>query len=224
VARYSFENSLMCFFSESVGQVPLENNSIAQATLQWERNFYSFNKYPIIEEYRQHTFPDALSSIGGLLAILQGLHVLVFGRPLWWGLFGMSFCVSLSQISFIKCICIITGSKAVNPFGLFGTVSPGIREKIIARYGYIPNPTIDGDSATHKLGLFLSDFMLDVGPLSKDDEEMVQEEEGNLRPEGDRYRPELLRRRLGESAGVGSDVEMMDVLLERNATETNAPQ
>jgi hypothetical protein len=72
--------------------VPLGNNSIAQATLQWERDFINTDmvyEIPIIQEYRQHTFLAALSSIGGLLAILQGFHLLLFGRPLWWGLFGM---------------------------------------------------------------------------------------------------------------------------------------
>ena len=51
-------------------------------------------KYRVITDYRQHTFIDALSSIGGLLAAFQGLHILVFGRPLWWGFFGAQFYLS----------------------------------------------------------------------------------------------------------------------------------
>jgi len=199
---------------KSVGRVPLENNSVAQATLQFERNITQslFNQYPIIEEYRQHTFLDAISSIGGLLALIQGLHVLVFGRPLWWGLFG---------------------SKALNPFGVFGARSPGLREKMIAHYGYIPNPTIEDDSGAHKLGLFLSDFMLDVGPLYKGDAEMEQEEEGNIRADGERPVPvahhldpsfQLLRRRSDETAGVDDDIEMAHVLLGRNTTGGNTSE
>jgi len=44
-----------------------------------------------IEDYYQHNFLDVLSSVGGLLAVLQGLHVLCFGRPLFWGMFGAKF-------------------------------------------------------------------------------------------------------------------------------------
>lgn len=140
-------------------------------------------------------------------------------------------CVSLSQMSIIRWfVCVITGSKAVNPFGLF-RVSPSIREQMIARYGHIPSPTTEGDSATHKLGLFLSDFILDMGPLYKDNEEMEQEE-GNLHPEEERYAPGThhldpsfrLLRRSDESAGVDNDMEMMHVLLERNTTERNVLQ
>lgn len=130
-------------------------------------------------------------------------------------------------------ICVITGSKTINPFGLFGAISSGAREQMIARYGYIPNSTIEGDSGTHKLGLFLSDFLLDMGPLYKGDEEMDQEEEGIIPPEDERHAPvahhldyssKLLRRRSDESAGVGDDMEMVHVLLERDITEGNASQ
>jgi len=38
-----------------------------------------------------------LTGIGGLLAALQGLHTLLFGLPLFWGLFGM--CVTLPTLS-----------------------------------------------------------------------------------------------------------------------------
>lgn len=42
----------------------------------------------VVEEYRVGSRFDILASIGGLLALLQGLHVFLFGRPLFWGLFG----------------------------------------------------------------------------------------------------------------------------------------
>jgi hypothetical protein len=89
----------MCSHALVSGQtstLPLGNNSVAQATLRWNRNAVGreddfVRQYPIITDFRRHTFIDALSSIGGLLAALQGLHILVFGMPLWWGLFGTWF-------------------------------------------------------------------------------------------------------------------------------------
>jgi hypothetical protein len=79
--------------SYSASQVPLNNHSIAQITLEWDQRCRQCNTstllYPITTEYRQQTFPDVLSSIGGLLAALQGIHILLFGQPLLWGIFGM---------------------------------------------------------------------------------------------------------------------------------------
>ena len=43
-----------------------------------------------IEDYRSSTIFDALGSVGGLLAILQGVHILLFGRPIFWGITGAS--------------------------------------------------------------------------------------------------------------------------------------
>jgi hypothetical protein len=65
----------------------LNDTSIAQATLQ----FASLSDYVarVVVEYRQQTFLDALASLGGLLAVFQGVHLLCFGRPLFWGLFGL---------------------------------------------------------------------------------------------------------------------------------------
>jgi hypothetical protein len=68
--------------------------SVSQVVLQLDRNYKDSLgnripvKYRVITDSRQHTFVDALSSIGGLLATLQGLHILLFGQPLWWGFFG----------------------------------------------------------------------------------------------------------------------------------------
>lgn len=41
-----------------------------------------------IEDYRSSSVLDALGSVGGLFAILAAWHVLLFGRPLLWGLTG----------------------------------------------------------------------------------------------------------------------------------------
>jgi hypothetical protein len=49
---------------------------------------------------------------------------------------------------------------------------------MIARYGYIPTPETveDGRSSTDRpLGLFLSDFVMDMGLFVKRDEEVVDE-------------------------------------------------
>lgn len=45
----------------------------------------------VVEDYRAGSPLDVLGSIGGLLALLQGIHIFLFGRPLFWGLFG-EFC------------------------------------------------------------------------------------------------------------------------------------
>jgi hypothetical protein len=79
-----------------IERTALGNKSVAHVTVQLLPSDNAWNatlgiqKTRIIQEYRQHTFLTALSSIGGLLAVLQGLHILCFGRPLFWGLFGWS--------------------------------------------------------------------------------------------------------------------------------------
>ena len=80
--------------SEQTHQQPLEDQSIARATLTWDLQGLSM---PILIDRRQRTFLDALGSIGGLLATLQGIHVLLFGQPLWWGLFGA--CIAFTSIT-----------------------------------------------------------------------------------------------------------------------------
>jgi hypothetical protein len=42
----------------------------------------------VVAEYRVTSSFDMLASIGGLLALLQGIHMFLFGRPLFWGMFG----------------------------------------------------------------------------------------------------------------------------------------
>jgi hypothetical protein len=72
-----------------------------------------------------------------------------------------------------------TGSKLLNPFGIFGTsFSKSMQERMILRYGYIPSSSDMDRSGAHNLGLFLSDFVLNVGPLHKRDDDMLNEEEG----------------------------------------------
>jgi hypothetical protein len=51
---------------------------------------------------------------------------------------------------------------------------------MISRYGYIPNSSDMDHSGARNLGLFLSDFVINVGPLHKRDEDMLNEEEGTV--------------------------------------------
>ncbi|KAG8778128.1 hypothetical protein FRC12_025146, partial [Ceratobasidium sp. 428] len=55
-----------------------------------QRQLYESLRGPyctVIEDYRKSSMFDVLGSIGGLLALLQGVHVFLFGRPLLWGMF-----------------------------------------------------------------------------------------------------------------------------------------
>jgi hypothetical protein len=74
-----------------INSVPLPNNSFAQATLSLNLPSQILGDNPqgqILQDVRNNTFLGALASLGGLLAVFQGLHLLCFGRPLFWGLFG----------------------------------------------------------------------------------------------------------------------------------------
>ena len=82
-------------------------------------------------------------------------------------------------------ITLPAGSKLLNPFGIFGTsFSKSMQERMISRYGYIPNSSDMDRSDSRNLGLFLSDFVVNVGPLHERDEDILNEEEGIVQ---DRY-------------------------------------
>jgi hypothetical protein len=81
--------------------------------------------------------------------------------------------------------CILVGSKLLNPFGIFGGYSTDVRNRMISRYGYIPSPnssSADG-TAARNLGLFLSDFIVNFGPLLRNDEDPhdEQDQDGSVR-------------------------------------------
>ncbi|KAG8689128.1 hypothetical protein FRC09_012573 [Ceratobasidium sp. 395] len=113
------------------------------------------NVCAFIEDYRSSTIFDAIGSIGGLLAILQGAHMLLFGRPMFWGL---------------------TGAKLINPFGLFGSChSRGFRRRLRERYHHQPTAGQAGDAAeVMRINAFLRDFVIDFGPADVDDKEDVE--------------------------------------------------
>ncbi|KAF8601925.1 hypothetical protein BDV93DRAFT_509760 [Ceratobasidium sp. AG-I] len=106
----------------------------------------------VVEDYRTSSAFDVLGSIGGLLALLQGIHVFLFGRPLFWGLFG---------------------TKLITPFGLLGKLATkGFRRRLQEHY-YPSDIHVKGNvqevarmQDEIDMTRFLLDYVLDVGPAS----------------------------------------------------------
>ncbi|KAF8607053.1 hypothetical protein BDV93DRAFT_333276 [Ceratobasidium sp. AG-I] len=100
-----------------------------------------------IEDYRSTTVFEVIGSVGGLFALLQSLHILLFGRPMLWGL---------------------TGAKLVTPFGLLGGCSSaGFKRRLRSEYhlqdsGSGRHP--EDIAETIRIGAFLRDFVIDFGP------------------------------------------------------------
>ncbi|KAF8746631.1 hypothetical protein RHS02_00979, partial [Rhizoctonia solani] len=94
-----------------------------------------------IQEYREGSMFDVLGSIGGLFALLQAAHVLLFGRPMLWGL---------------------TGAKLITPFGLLGICSSRDFKRRL-RERYHREPTRENPE-TLRVGEFLRDFVIELGP------------------------------------------------------------
>ncbi|CAE6410051.1 unnamed protein product [Rhizoctonia solani] len=89
-----------------------------------------------IDDYRSSTILDVIGSVGGLFTVLHGIHVLLFGRPLLWGL---------------------TGTKLITPFGIFGICSSRKFKGRLREQYYSSADTID-------IVRFLRDFVIDLGP------------------------------------------------------------
>ncbi|CEL60380.1 monovalent cation:H+ antiporter-2, CPA2 family [Rhizoctonia solani AG-1 IB] len=107
-----------------------------------------------VEDYRSGTILDILGSVGGLFAILQAVHVLLFGKPLFWGLMG---------------------TKLINPFGFIGSFgSENFRRRLHEKYGR--EPTKDNPD-TIQTAAFLRDYVVDFGhlqtPLGQSREEVI---------------------------------------------------
>ena len=84
---------LLIYGVEWMNGVPLQNASIARVTLSIEiptaKNMLGDTSYSrVIEDVRTRTFPGALSVSAGLLALMQSVHVILFGKRLLWGLLG----------------------------------------------------------------------------------------------------------------------------------------
>ncbi|EUC61500.1 transmembrane protein, putative [Rhizoctonia solani AG-3 Rhs1AP] len=161
---YGF-SSLYPIVESSVGTFNYPNASIATAkitvTLKPGLSFRNQAGIPspvaftagvcdVIEDYRSSTVLDVIGSIGGLFALLQTAHVLLFGRPLLWGL---------------------TGAKLITPFGLLGACSSR-RFKRRLRERYHGNSEED-QSDTMLIGTFLRDFVIEFGPADNEQAHQV---------------------------------------------------
>ncbi|CAE6427813.1 unnamed protein product [Rhizoctonia solani] len=106
-----------------------------------KRLFDSPKMCDYIEDYRSGSVLDVLGSVGGLFALLYAAHVLIFRRPLLWGL---------------------TGAKLITPFGLLGIFSSADFKRRLREH-YHREPT-QGDPEPFRIGAFLRDFVVDLGP------------------------------------------------------------
>ncbi|KAF8692818.1 hypothetical protein RHS03_08540, partial [Rhizoctonia solani] len=149
----------------------------------------------ITEDYRVTSTFDLFASIGGLLALLQGIHILLFGRPLFWGMFG---------------------AKAITPFGMMGNLATKSFKKRLQEQYHIPrqgtqaNPEqLQGGSVScNRAGVdidmtqFLLDYVIDMGPASVPDHEEEDKNRGsNSKNEEEGVECEPLRR-LGDIEGA----------------------
>ncbi|KAH7338273.1 hypothetical protein B0J17DRAFT_417974 [Rhizoctonia solani] len=106
-----------------------------------------------IEDYRSGTILDVIGSVGGLFALLQAAHLLLFGRPLFWGL---------------------TGAKTITPFGLLGgCTSRDFKQRLKEKYH---TKSKEDGADTIRIVEFLRDFVIDFGPADLDLEELPEEE------------------------------------------------
>ncbi|KAG8779996.1 hypothetical protein FRC12_023596 [Ceratobasidium sp. 428] len=108
----------------------------------------------VIEEYRDSSAFDILGSIGGLLALVQGIYIWLVGRPLLWGL---------------------TGAKPISPFGLMGSFTlPGFRKRLREHYhtsasdcdNLKQDSSLEQDEDRIRMVAFLLDYVIDMGPLN----------------------------------------------------------
>ncbi|QRW26060.1 transmembrane protein [Rhizoctonia solani] len=109
------------------------------------QNIASSDTCDYITDYRASTILDVIGSVGGLFALLQAVHVLLFGRPLLWGL---------------------TGAKTITPFGLLGRCSSrSFRRRLREEYyGQSDEESTD----TIQIGKLLRDFVIELGPADID--------------------------------------------------------
>ncbi|KAG9109146.1 hypothetical protein FRC07_008364 [Ceratobasidium sp. 392] len=100
------------------------------------------NMCDYIQDYRSGTIFDVLSSVGGLFALLQVWYLIMFGRPILWGL---------------------TGAKLITPFGLFGSCcSQRFKRRLRKQY----HSTSPSRQPEIRVDAFLRDFVVDFGPIS----------------------------------------------------------
>ncbi|KAG8760889.1 hypothetical protein FRC12_009488 [Ceratobasidium sp. 428] len=115
----------------------------------------------VIEDYRKSSMFDVLGSIGGLLALLQGVHVFLFGRPLFWGMFVTKWTARI-------------GAKLLTPFGLVGQfANRSFRQRLQSHYyssgaesSATAHESENASPSTFLISQFLLDYVLDLGPAA----------------------------------------------------------
>ncbi|KAG9121354.1 hypothetical protein FRC07_002719, partial [Ceratobasidium sp. 392] len=121
--------------------------TLTQTQLRSDKQSSSY--CPVIEDYRESSTFDVLGSIGGLLALLQGIHIFLFGRPLFWGMFG---------------------AKLLTPFGVVGRfANKGFRKRLRERYYAADSDTSQAhrdEAGAIRMNQFLLDYVLDMGPAA----------------------------------------------------------
>lgn len=179
ICRISFEIPSLA----TVSTATLPNDTFATATLRatyqsgftyfrgqekyWnsQTDSWEFDMCDFVDDYRSSTVFDAIGSIGGLFALLQAVHVLLFGRPLFWGLTGRLFFLCCARISrSLKCLFI--GAKLISPFGILGAFSSkGFKRRLHEQYHYQPS---EHEPESIRIKEFLRDFVVDFGPADID--------------------------------------------------------
>ncbi|KAG9088453.1 hypothetical protein FS749_002149 [Ceratobasidium sp. UAMH 11750] len=131
------------------GSIQLRNKVRLSAVTQRQLKENGQGPYcQVIEDYRESSAFDVLGSIGGLLALLQGIHIFLFGRPLFWGMFG---------------------AKLLSPFGLVGRFAGRSFRKRLQEHYHAPDiqtnqAGTDDASSAIRMNRFLLDYVLDMGP------------------------------------------------------------
>ncbi|KAF8607055.1 hypothetical protein BDV93DRAFT_333305 [Ceratobasidium sp. AG-I] len=157
--RQTVYKELSIYPLSAMGIIPLNDTTVATASItlslspkqaifrdQTER-FEPYGYCDYIDDYRSKTVFDVIGSVGGLFALLQSLHILLFGRPMLWGL---------------------TGAKLVTPFGLLGACSSaGFKRRLRSEYhrqDLVADQHPKDVAETIRIGAFLRDFVIDFGP------------------------------------------------------------
>ena len=126
----------------------------------------TLDMWDYIEDYRSSTAFDVIGSIGGLFALLQSLHILLFGRPMLWGLTGKDAAKSNNAYHGLNLIS--TGAKIISPFGLLGACSSREFKSRLHDQYYLPDNAAGShpESAAEiiRIGAFLRDYVIDFGP------------------------------------------------------------
>ncbi|CAE7186860.1 unnamed protein product [Rhizoctonia solani] len=154
-----------------------------------------------IDDYRSSTVFNAIGSIGGLFALLQAMHLLLFGRPLLWSVTGQ-YRSSESTTSLLR---VLSGAKTITPFGLLGGFSSGGFKRRL-REEYHTKSTEDG-TYTIQIVPFLRDFVIDFGPADFDPEWRSPRESAASLPMQEDSNEEL----------DGSHIPLMQMDLDRRA-------